>query len=479
VLIVAVGSTIPFLLAKANLAAAIKELKREGMPVTFQEFADKYYKPVPEGQNAAEVFDAAYPLIDNKIAGDRLVFMGLAASPRYDQEIAPVLLAPAEEYVRKNRDFFNEMDKIRKFDRIHFNYEWEKGVEILQPQLIYLRNILKIYAVKTEPVIKQNDRKQAEGLLKTMFHISRLSAKSPFIIGQLVFYVCEASCVDRLERCMNTLNFTAEQLKSFEKICSEHEEYVIKQYPYSWKSELTFLLSILQSDISDIIENNIYLSPYNSNPYFKDLPEKYRLAYYYYSGSLMSDLVSATKIYKKIMAVPVDIYAIRKTELEKVIDENKVHIDNIDISTTITDSYAKTIRTIAHLRCAKTACAVERFRLKYGKLPEKLEQLVPEFMVKIPIDPFDGKKLRYVRGSFDVQYEVPDPPVEPKKKKAPKAKELKYKTVTAKKAGFCVYSIGSDLKDDKAENLWERRFKDIIFVVLDKEKVKTNGQKKH
>jgi hypothetical protein len=47
------------------------------------------------------------------------------------------------------------------------------------------------------------------------------------------------------------------------------------------------------------------------------------------------------------------------------------------------------------IRLATTALAVERFRLANGKLPENLNELVPQFLSAVPADPFDGKPLRY------------------------------------------------------------------------------------
>jgi hypothetical protein len=45
---------------------------------------------------------------------------------------------------------------------------------------------------------------------------------------------------------------------------------------------------------------------------------------------------------------------------------------------------------------AAAALAVERYRLRHGRLPEKLSDLVPEFLTTAPIDPYDRKPLRYV-----------------------------------------------------------------------------------
>jgi hypothetical protein len=53
------------------------------------------------------------------------------------------------------------------------------------------------------------------------------------------------------------------------------------------------------------------------------------------------------------------------------------------------------VRRQTHLDMARTALAVERYRLAAGDVPEELEQLVPGYLDAVPIDPFDGKPIRY------------------------------------------------------------------------------------
>jgi hypothetical protein len=69
---------------------------------------------------------------------------------------------------------------------------------------------------------------------------------------------------------------------------------------------------------------------------------------------------------------------------------------------------------VAQLEVAKTLLAVERYRLARASLPETLDQLVPDYLAAVPVDPFDGAPLRYKR--FD--------------------------------RSFLVYSVGEDGKDD-------------------------------
>jgi hypothetical protein len=51
----------------------------------------------------------------------------------------------------------------------------------------------------------------------------------------------------------------------------------------------------------------------------------------------------------------------------------------------------------ARLRCATVALAAERYRLARGTWPPALEALMPDFLAKVPVDPFDGEPLRYRR----------------------------------------------------------------------------------
>lgn len=55
------------------------------------------------------------------------------------------------------------------------------------------------------------------------------------------------------------------------------------------------------------------------------------------------------------------------------------------------------MRVIGRLRCAEMALAIERYRLARGEVPGSLEDLVPEFMEAVPLEPFDGEPLRYIR----------------------------------------------------------------------------------
>jgi hypothetical protein len=52
---------------------------------------------------------------------------------------------------------------------------------------------------------------------------------------------------------------------------------------------------------------------------------------------------------------------------------------------------------------ARTACALERYRLAHGKYPEALDALAPQFIAKVPHDPIGGQPFHY-RPTDDGQF---------------------------------------------------------------------------
>jgi hypothetical protein len=64
-------------------------------------------------------------------------------------------------------------------------------------------------------------------------------------------------------------------------------------------------------------------------------------------------------------------------------------------------------------RCAVAAIAAERFRLRYGRWPDSLAALVPEFLPAVATDPFDGQALRYKKlADGSVIYSIGPGPME-------------------------------------------------------------------
>ncbi len=80
-------------------------------------------------------------------------------------------------------------------------------------------------------------------------------------------------------------------------------------------------------------------------------------------------------------------------------------------------------------RIVITAIALKRYQLKYGAYPTHLDSLVPEFVLSVPMDPVDGKELRYHRNGDNA---------------------------------YLLYSIGMDSKDDGGNPSMKRTHADYF-----------------
>jgi hypothetical protein len=88
--------------------------------------------------------------------------------------------------------------------------------------------------------------------------------------------------------------------------------------------------------------------------------------------------------------------------------------------------------SLARLRLAQTAIALERFRAaNMGRYPDALTELVPKYIAAVPNDPFDGQPLRYMKAGV---------------------------------GGYLLHSIGPDLKDDGGVR--KPGADDVSFVVV-------------
>jgi hypothetical protein len=92
-------------------------------------------------------------------------------------------------------------------------------------------------------------------------------------------------------------------------------------------------------------------------------------------------------------------------------------------------------RIQVHFDLARTALAIERSRLPTDELPTSLEELVPRYLAQVPIDPFDGRPIRYRR----------------------------------RQTGYLLYSVGTDGQDNdgrEQDEVSRGEPYDLCFVVI-------------
>ncbi len=103
------------------------------------------------------------------------------------------------------------------------------------------------------------------------------------------------------------------------------------------------------------------------------------------------------------------------------------------LGTSIAVTAESAARGDAHHGAAVAGVAMYRYRAAHGRFPEKLDDLVPEFLFEVPQDPFDGKPLRLKQAE----------------------------------GGPVIYSIGPNMTDDGGVPIGKERTGDVTFKLAD------------
>ncbi len=249
----------------------------------------------------------------------------------------------------------------------------------------------------------------------------------PLLISQLGRIIYVENSIATLEHIINSIDFTDKQLVQLSKAIADKQR--LSGISYGFTGELCKAINQFE-DIT------------TSNNLFRDQPFLQRLFYSAYRsvGLIESDGIIYLDILEKYVEagkLPLQ----KRLEAARRIQTENNNISNIHVllkaaPPNYTKYFYDELVNISILRAAQAALAVQRYRLKNGKLPDSLSNLVPEFLEAVPLDPFDGKELRY--------------------------KKLD--------SGFVIYSVGEDLIDDGGqEKPKDKRQKvphwDITFTI--------------
>jgi len=409
---------------KSNLQDKIDAIRAEGYPTNCIEL-DMWYKIPPNVENAAYTIEKALSLFKtwDKEKSKSLPLIGRAELPPRTEPLAADMKALIAEYVADNNEALGLFHRAAGIEYCRYPINLSAGLATLLPNLSEMRDAVKLLGL--EAVLYADDGNGQEAVLSAIsgFGIARSFVREPITISQLVRCACQNAAISTVEQVLNRVELTDEQLSELAECVRQSE-------------------SISDMSIAFIGERCVGIDFFNNpgtmNPSGGRIGPLFSL--YKAVGMAEAEAVMYLDLmdgYMKCFRLP--LHERRKsadavgTKFQSI---SKVHVLLHVIMPSLSGVITQDLRTIAHLRTADAALAVQRYRLKVGKFPDKLADLVPAYLKSVPKDPFDGNELRY--------------------------KKLE--------AGFVVYSIGEDMSDDggkerptgkkKKDETW-----DVTFII--------------
>jgi hypothetical protein len=405
-LIVVCAFTVFRLSVRAKVQSRIEAIRAAGYPVTLAEL-DEWYT-IPEGaENAADTLIEAFLNYYewNSTELKSLPIAGRAELPPRTEPLTQETKALIAQYLSDNQQALKLLHEAAAIKNCRYPVDLSLGHGTRIPYVIDIRRGARILNLEAVLHSENNKSRLAAHSVTSIFGIAHSLAKEPLLVSQLVCTACRGLAVSSLERIINRAEFADEQLVELTQTISNAED----RSTMSWAiaGERCMGISIFKNPAS-----------FSSESFGKKMPPAPVLKLYKAIGLADKEAIIYLDLmndYMKTIRLPLHQRRMAaKTVEAKLKATSKIHILPHEFMPAFSRVITINIRSIAHLRTARVALAVQRYRLATGKLPDTLADLVPTYLDIVPMDPFDGRPLRYEK----------------------------------LETGFVVYSIGEDGSDD-------------------------------
>jgi len=445
--------------------AQIEKLHKEGYPINIDEFIIWHStgfsslspnERIPSKENAAKPMQEAFNKMtvdDEKIskkAGTRIDSNYLSIIGQMNDKdfiyskpdkIIKTIIETNNIALDVNSDFFAYANKAVKKNRLIFPFK-KKDI-MLFFKLSKMRYACRLYAMSFYTSALEHNPAIALDEMKSTRKYLNLIMNQPFLISYLVNIGCNGIFYDYINYSIQTCSFTNSQLEEIKNLIRQTK--FISPFKFAIRSEATFFILWNEQNPQCIL-----LEMYNLC--FEELFGKQKTVKTIFLK--LEQILLLDKLYMNTGLKISDKVA--KLPLEKSYSDLKPDLDEIQHSTPfifrknspfsyLTTSVSTLYRFKARQQCLLTAVSIKQYINKYKKTPDTLNDLVPEFLDEIPLDPFTGKPLKYLSGSFSEKQYVKT------EKKIPESTYLGYELDLMKIKGITIYSIGENLKDDHGE----------------------------
>jgi hypothetical protein len=376
VLLVVVVYVTAVLVGKGRLERRIEGLQARGLPTSYEEL-EALYK-LPEGvENAADTYERAFGLVIRAPAavsnGMPITGTGVLADDR--GPLDPNVISGLKSHLQTNARALQLLHEAAAIKECRYRREFT-GTFPMLPVLSEIRRSVQLLAEQVIYYACQGQDDLVCRSLADQFALSRSLSENLTLIDQLVRIACISLSISSVEQAVNRASLTDEQLLwlqgELERIASEDR-----------------MKKALTGERCVVIENM-------NNPQADPAVRIFR-----YTGMLGANidvLLQTIDDYDAILELPAHERPRKLEEVQKEVEDMSMLYALASMAGL---SFPRIIeidlRVGASVDCARVAVAVERYRESTGKLPDTLDELVGDYIEEIPLDPFDGKPLRYKR----------------------------------------------------------------------------------
>ena len=417
-------------LAAARLEAQVQRIRRAGHPASLEELNARYHRP-PKGPNAAPIYLAAFARLD--AIGDQarelergLPIVGERELPRPGQSLDPATVAALRGWLALHRDALALLHKAAGVRECRFPLDLTKGFALEVPHLARMRQAVRLLALEAIEAASRGDGKAVAGAMVAALRASRALRSEPILMSALVRTACDSITVETLQWCLGVTRPPGPALLPVQRLLAAEatENFILDAMIGercfgigAWKQ----LEKDAGRDLAAALGGGLR-APLGLGLIPRALWNTDKAFYL----RMMNDYVDA-------LSLPAPR---RYTEAALVGRNLQERVPRWCLLSRMLLPALERVFQVAQrnaARCSTAAVAVAclRYRARKGRFPDDLGHLVPEFIEAVPLDPFNGKPLRYRK----------------------------------RRGGIVVYSVGKNLRDDGGR-MKDRRGPDIAFRIV-------------
>jgi len=425
---------------RSKLNAKIEAIRAAGHPVTWAEL-DKWYSIPVDAENAAYTITDAFSCYVKSQDDKLLPLPGRVGLPPRTEPLSEETRVVVVQFITDNKETLELLHVGSAIEHCRYPVDYTAGIETPAPHFQETREAAMLLEIEGILHAENNEPDLAAKSATAALGIARSLSKEPTQISQLVRGACQRYTVSSLVRIINRTEFTDEQLAGLSRTLIEAEG--IDGMTRALVGERCVMLTILKMSPTEMSRVLSLLAGLKQSSNFVSKLGAMKLALNKFAGltdrsliillDLFEDYIEASRLPvddRREIIGKIDVRCREAAKRDSLLA--RLYIGNLS------GIGERNLICIAQLRAARAALAIQRYRLANDRLPDTLDDLVPDYLDAVPIDPFDGEQLRY--------------------------KKLEV--------GFVVYSIGEDKDDDGGKERYPAGQKkrqphecDITFIV--------------
>lgn len=311
--------------------------------------------------------------------------------------------------------FDSELDEINTASRrpyARFPLRYEDGFAVWLPHLPKLRQLARLYELRTCAEIAEGQPDRAAMDVETILRLADSLKDGPLLISELVRIDVLQLGVQPIWEGLCRHQWSDSQLATFQN----------KLQRIDFLSGCLRALQGNRASLNDFIERGIedrrtlFLVGVSIDDYSggtNEPPPLLRASIELMPrGWLYQNMLSADRYYQEHLFAVVDLAERRispqkeRAAAQRIEDLGRHYAAypyNFFVLTAVSSWFNWTAFAKAQTAVdeANIACALERYRLAHGELPDRLDALTPQFITKLPHDVIDGQPLKYHRTGDD------------------------------------------------------------------------------